>query len=73
MKKKTTNYDFFVKTDTAQYKGKWIAISDKKVLAFGKDAQTVYKKAKQENPNIHISLAKIPDKQMMVLNLYPPK
>lgn len=72
MKKKTSNYEYFVKTDTTRYKGQWIAISDKKVVACGKDAQSVYRKATSKYPKIKISLAKIPDEQVMVLKIHSP-
>lgn len=63
----TSNYDFFVKTDTSKYKGEWIAIADKKIVAHGKDAQKVYQAAKKKVPKVEISLAKAPDEQMLVL------
>lgn len=63
----TKNYDFFLKTDTAKYKGEWIAIAEKKVVAHGTDAQVVYASAKKKVPGKQISLAKAPSEQMLVL------
>jgi len=63
----SSNYDFFLKTDTSKYKGEWIAISKNKVIAHGKDAQEVYKIAQRKSPERDISLAKAPDEQMLVL------
>lgn len=66
----TTNYDYFVHTDTSAYKGEWIAIAGKKIIAHGTDAQRVYLKAKQKDPKLAVSLAKVPDEQMMVLRFH---
>ena len=63
----STNYLTFLKTDTAKYTGEWIAIAGKKVVAHGKNADTVYKSALKKVPSQHISLAKAPDQQMLVL------
>ena len=32
-RKVSSNYDFFVKTSTSKYKGEWLAIADKKIIA----------------------------------------
>lgn len=63
----SSNYDFFLKMDTSKYKGEWIAISENKVIAHGKDAQKVYKIAKKKASSKDISLAKAPEEQMLVL------
>lgn len=65
--KLASNYDYFIRADTSAYKGEWIAISGKKIITHGKDAQEVYKKAKQKNPTTSISLAKVPNEQILVL------
>lgn len=67
MNKSSSNYDFFVKTDTSKYTGEWIAIAGKKIIAHGKDAEKVYLKAKKKAPDKNISLAKAPAEQMLVL------
>jgi len=63
----SSNYDFFLKTDTSKYKGEWIAIAKNRVLAHGKDAQKVYEIAKNKAPKSIISLAKAPNEQVLVL------
>lgn len=63
----STNYEFFIKTDTSRYKGEWIAIAKNKVIAHGQDAQDVYKKAVKKTGSKDISLAKVPDEQMLIL------
>lgn len=63
------NYEFFIKADTSSYKGEWIALSDKKIVSHGKDADEVYKKAKQKYPKKEISLAKVPEEQTLILKI----
>jgi len=68
--KKTSNYDYFIKADTRAYKGQWVAIAGQKIIAHGKDAQIVYKHAQKLAGTKHISLAKAPDEQMLVLKFF---
>lgn len=68
-KSPSTNYEFFIKTDTSNYKGEWIAISEKKIVSHGKDAGKVYNQAKQKYPKKEISLAKIPEEQTLILKI----
>lgn len=63
----SSNYDYFLKTDTSKYKGEWIAIGKNKIIAHGKDAQKVYSFAKKKAPKATISLAKAPEEQVLVL------
>lgn len=67
--KKLSNYDYFLKVDTSPYKGEWVAITESKIVAHGKDAQVVYKKAKKKTPSGEVSLAKVPREQVLVLKL----
>ena len=62
----SSNYDFFLKVDTSPYKGEWVAISDKKIVAHGKDAQKVYRDATKKAGKKAVSLAKAPEGQMLV-------
>ena len=64
----STNYQYFLKLDTSPYKGEWIAIADKKIVAHGKDAQKVYKGAAKKLPRARISLAKVPKEELLVLS-----
>lgn len=65
--KKLSNYEYFLKVDTSPYKGEWVAISQSKIVAHGKDAQKVYKQAKKKTPKEDVSLAKVPSEQVLVL------
>lgn len=68
MKQKTlSNYDFFIKANTSVFKGEWVAISGRKIVSHGKDAQEVYKKARQKSKTSNISLAKIPEEDTLIL------
>lgn len=66
-RQKFTNYDYFIKTDTSAYQGEWIAIAKQKIAGHGKDAELVYQKAREKYKPSEISLAKIPDREMLVL------
>ena len=69
MKKPKTsqNYEFFIRADTSKYKGEWVAIANKKIISHGKDAEDVYKKAKEKAKSNKVSLAKVPDREILVL------
>jgi len=66
----SSNYKYFVKADTSKFSGQWIALTDKKVIAHGQDAQKVYDRAKRIAGAKNISLAKAPDEQMLVLKFF---
>ena len=65
-----SNYDYFIKLDTKPYKGEWVAIADKRIVSHGKDAKVVYQKAKQKAKTAQVSLAKVPEEQILVLKLF---
>ena len=67
----SANYDAFIHMDTTPYKGEWIAIAKEKVVSHGKDAEKVYKKAKQKYSNKDISLAKVPVEEVLILSFSP--
>lgn len=68
-KSSRSNYDYFIKLDTSSYKGEWIAIADSKIISHGSDAQKVYTNAKRKYRRSNISLAKVPDQQVLVLKI----
>lgn len=65
----SANYNFYIHADTSPYKGEWIAIARKKIIAHGKDAEKVYKQANRKFRNEEISLAKVPEEQTLILTL----
>ena len=44
------NYGWFLKADLRKYEGKYIAISEKKVISSGPKPSQVYNTAKRKNP-----------------------
>lgn len=68
-RKQLSNYEYFLRVDTSPYKGEWVAITGSKVVAHGKNAQVVYKKAKKKTPYEEVSLAKVPSEQVLILKL----
>ena len=49
------------------YKGKHIAIWQKKVIGFGETAKEAYEMAKKADPNSRPALAFIPEKEDLIL------
>lgn len=64
--KTSENYDFFLKADTSKYKGEWIAIADRKIVAHGERADRVLKEAKKKVKDSEVSIAKIPEHDVVV-------
>ncbi len=60
------NYEWYIEADTEQYSGEWIAIVDGEVVVSGDDAEKVYKEAERKYPGKELSIAKVPDKQILV-------
>jgi len=60
------NYEWYVQADTERYSGEWIAIVDGEVVASGNDAEKVYDEAERKYPGKELSIAKVPDKQILV-------
>lgn len=69
-KKQSSNYEYFIKADTSPYKGEWVAIAKQKIVAHGKDAEIVYRKANKKYQNDEISLAKVPEEQTLILKFF---
>lgn len=66
-----SDYEWFLKADLSRYKGKYVAIAGKKVVAAGKNAKAVYNKAIKKLPkDVRPQLAKIPKENVLVLLLW---
>lgn len=61
------NYEWYIKADTGEYDGKWVAIVNQKIVVSGDDAEKVYREAERKHPKVKISIAKVPDKEILVL------
>jgi len=61
-----SNYEIYLKSDLSKYIGKWVAISDNGVVAFGDNAKVVYLEAQARYPGKKIMLVKVPEKEAMI-------
>ena len=61
-----SNYEIYLKADLSKYIGKWVAISDNGVIAFGDNAKLVYLEAEAMHPGKKIMLVKVPEKEAMI-------
>ncbi|MBM3209493.1 succinyl-CoA synthetase subunit alpha [Candidatus Shapirobacteria bacterium] len=68
-KTKLSNYEYFLKTDTSSYKGKWIAIAEDRVAAIKERADDAFRAAKKKFPKGDISLAKVPQETTLILKI----
>lgn len=64
-----SNYEIYLKTDLEKYRGQWIAICDKGIVARGSNAKEVYKDAINKFPNKKIMLVKVPEDEAMIFSL----
>lgn len=62
------NYEWYIRTNTQRYAGKWIAIIDQKIVASGDDAEKVYRSAAARYPEKKPSIAKVPSREVLVLD-----
>lgn len=61
------NYDYYLKADVEKYLGEWIAISNNKIVSHGKEFKKVINQAKKIYPNSRPLMARIPNKEAMIL------
>ncbi len=59
-------YDIFMKMDLTPYRGKWIAISGKDVISYGKTFKTVFDQAKRKHPDKHPFFTMVPGKESWI-------
>ncbi len=62
-------FEFYLKADLTEYKGKYIAIVGDQVIASGDDAKEVLDEAKKKFPDKTPTLAKIPKEEALILRL----
>jgi hypothetical protein len=58
--KNKSNYDTFLYSNLENYKGKWIVILDKSIIAFGDDIKKLLEEASKKYPGKKFMLAKVP-------------
>ena len=61
-----SNYQYFMQADISKYIGEWIAISENKVIANGKNLKEVTKKAKDISGERKFLLARVPSEETMI-------
>ena len=59
--------EFKINMDFTKYKGKYVALVDKKIVASGENAKIVFEKAKSKYPKKEIVLRKIPEEETLIL------
>ena len=58
---------FKISIDFTKYKGEYVAIVDKKIVASGKNAKDVLDDAKKKYPEKEIVLRKVPEEETLIL------
>lgn len=61
--------EWFAKADLSKYKGRYVAILDKKVIASGTNAKKVWEEARKKYPDRKSAIAKIPEDETFVLSV----
>jgi hypothetical protein len=61
------SYTYFLQADLSQYIDEWVAIFKEKVIAHGKDVQTLYQKVERESDVRKVLFVKVPGKSAMIL------
>lgn len=61
------NFQAFLKLDTSKLANQYVVIINKKIFATGWDIEEMLKKARKKYPGKIPFVAKIPDKELLVL------
>ncbi|MCD6478690.1 MAG: hypothetical protein J7L44_02260 [Candidatus Diapherotrites archaeon] len=61
------NYEYYTKADLSKYQGKWVAIYNNNVIAFGNSFKEVAKKVDKQFPGIKPLFARVPEQVIHVL------
>ena len=67
MKEKSSDFQFFLKTNLDKYRGQYLAISGGAVVAHGDNASDVMKEALRKHPDRIPTLAKLPKDEILIL------
>ncbi len=59
----------FIAIDFSKYRGRYVALVDNRVVSSGKDAKTVWARAKKKKPAATPTLVKVPTGETLVLLL----
>jgi hypothetical protein len=61
------NYEYYTKADLSKYQGKWVAIHNNNVIAFGKSFKEVAEKVDKKFPGVKALFARVPEQVIHVL------
>lgn len=61
------NFETFVRLDKSELANQYVVIINKKVFATGHDIESMLKKVKKKYPGKTPFVAKVPDKELLVL------
>ena len=61
------NFETFVRLDKSELANQYVVIINKKVFATGQDIESMLKKVKKKYPGKTPFVAKVPDKELLVL------
>lgn len=60
-------YNYFMEADVSKYVGEWIAVSEDKILAHGKNLKEVVDKANSISKGKKFLIARVPSEETMIL------
>ena len=60
------NYQYFMETDIGEYAGQWIAITENKIIAHGRNVKAVAEMAKRAAGGKKFLLARVPSEEAMI-------
>jgi len=60
------NYSFFMKAELNNLRGKWVAICNQEIVAYGKELKKVLEEAKQKYPKTKPLIIRVPEKETMI-------
>ncbi len=61
------NLEWFAKADFRRYKGRYVAIVGRRVVASGKNAKRVYEQAERRHPDQEVMIWKVIDEDLLIL------
>ena len=61
------DYEWFIRTDTSKYKGKYVIIRDQRVVYGGDNLKEMINKFKRKYPNETPIITKVPKDEVLVL------
>lgn len=65
--KTSPEFEYFIKANLSRYKGQYVALLGKKVIASGTNAKEVWEKAKKKSRGKLPTLAKLPQEEVLIL------